>query len=428
MRMRYIPFMLCYVLNGYAADKEVVSADRGYQDLVNHFDSKMLLSNASRCYNEGLYDISYNLCRAYIESERQGNTQIQDIGIKARMLLGFNFLKKASNSEDVAHGDHFDFVQNALLEICWDHQKTEACDKTYLVGVWDYAWRILAKIYIAQKEYRKGVTCLYNGLAVQYGAYNDTDPHVFPKHVSGQLRCIAHVMRYDKEYQSDILSLTAGLAEDQAWFLGALFERAWYYDDSLDAVWLLAQHNRTYENPKSEYETILHTFRLHAESEQALEREPNVVLDEVRVELLKDHPELADSYSLMLCNNHHVKRYLIYDNIKKDYLNYAEKADADINKSVFLAILRGQVIGKAILHHRHHLRYCSESIKNVGLNLFIDKAYKGKRVGARMVETILPYAQKMFDAQNVFISSNKTSKRGEYTIERVLEIARTLKK
>ena len=244
----------------------------------------------------------------------------------------------------------------------------------------EYTWRILAKLYLAQQENQKSGKCLYNSLAVQYNAYNDIYPHVFPRHIPGQLRCITYLMSRDKEYRSFMVdSISELTADDQAWFLSTLFERAWQQEDSLDALWLLAQHKKVLEKPASDYENMLYTFRLHAESAQAMEQGQSIDPNEVYVEFLNDHPELADSYSIMWCKNHNVKDYSVYEQIKKSYLNYVDRDAQDKNRMVFLAIFQNQVVGKGLL------RKLSQSwpVQYVSLNLCIDEVYKQKRIGAK---------------------------------------------
>jgi hypothetical protein len=69
---------------------------------------------------------------------------------------------------------------------------------------------------------------------------------------------------------------------------------------------------------------------------------------------------------------------------------------------VFLAIFQNQVVGKGLL------RKLSQSwpVQYVSLNLCIDEGYKQKRIGAKLAEIILLYAQKTWQAEKAYISLN----------------------
>jgi hypothetical protein len=212
-------------------------------------------------------------------------------------------------------------------------------------------------------------------------------------------------MNKDKEYRSFMMDSISELeAEDQIWFMNTLLKRAWQQEDSLDALWLLAQYNQISEKPTSDYEKMLYVFRLHAQSDQAMEEGQNVDLNDVRVEFLKDHPELVDSYSIMWCKNNNVKHYSEYKKVKKSYLDYIARDVWNPDKIVFLAIFQNQVVGKGLL--RKLLQ--GGLVQYVGLNLFIDENYKQKRIGAILAETMLLYAQRTWQAERAHIASNKT--------------------
>lgn len=419
--VRFFPF---YMLSVCTGDNSIVSSY-----LEHH--PKTVLSNAHQCYKEGLYDISFDLCQSYIVAERSAMVATDIPGVNARILLGFNLLKKKIKADEY----QFTIAEDALLEVCCESEKTNAIDKANVVRLQDYAWRILAKLYTNQRDYQKSAICLYNSLAVQYNAYNDISPHIFPEHKPGQLHAIARFMKCNKEYRSLIEFLTAGIAGEQVWFLETLLKRSWRYDDSLDALWLLAQHSRACEDPKTDFEKVLYPFQLHVRLAKVIKKE-QLDLNEVSVKLLKDHPELADSYSIMYCRENAVKRYSEYEKIKKSYLEYVtDRHTADKNKMIFLAILRGTVIGKGILSklqpsHWEFNQYCElrESVPNISLRLFVDEAYKGQKVGVKLTETVLLYAQEMLQAKNARISSNKTSKIGEFHIPRVFKQLQDIKR
>jgi hypothetical protein len=51
------------VLSVYSADDSILSTYRVH-------DPNIILSNASQCYKDGFYDISFDLCQAYLENEK----------------------------------------------------------------------------------------------------------------------------------------------------------------------------------------------------------------------------------------------------------------------------------------------------------------------------------------------------------------------
>lgn len=412
-----------YIVSLYAANNEIGSAYFTY-------DPAIVLYNAHQCYKDGLCEISFDLCRAYIENEQKFQVPMNSFGVNARVLLALNLLKKRSPIDKAGDEYRFNFAEDLLLEICCNPEKTKAIDENSLVYFQDCAWRILAQLYVGKKEYRESALCLYNSLAVQYNGYNEKWPYIFPRHTPGQLRLIVDLMKQSQAARSLMEKVTAGLEDQQMWFLSTLFERAWLYDDSLSAPWLLVQYNRKGESLKLEYQHLLYIFKLHAQTARAMRRGGNININAVRVELAQYHPELADSYSIMACNEHNVQKFSVYRDVKKNYLDYVRRRSlVNQNKKVFLAILNRQVIGKGILHIRGP-KIETRPSPDANLYLYVADAYKQKRVGARLTDVILSYAQKKFNVDRVMISSNKTEKASspkEFNLARVLEAVRMLK-